>query len=140
MYDAFLDEAPTGGLDLRQQRFTPERLRDGERRRADTRRNQLVVAARVPDGTLAGHSAVTVSEQTAELAFISTTLVMPEHRGHRLGIAMKVRLHQLLRSEFPACTTVVTGNAGVNTWMNAINDQLGYRVVEQILEMQKVLS
>lgn len=140
MYDAFLDEAPTGGLDLRQQRFTPERLRDGERRRADTRRNQLVVAARVPDGTLAGHSAVTVSEQTAELAFISTTLVMPEHRGHRLGIAMKVRLHQLLRSEFPACATVVTGNAGVNTWMNAINDQLGYRVVEQILEMQKVLS
>ena len=140
MYDAFLNEAPIGGLDLRQQQFTPERLRDGEARRAEASRNQLVVAARAPDGSLAGHTAVTLSEATPDLAFISTTLVMPEHRGHRLGLAMKVRLHQLLRSEFPACTTVVTGNAGVNTWMNAVNDQLGYRVVEQVLEMQKVLG
>ena len=98
------------------------------------------MAARAPDGTLAGHTAVTLSELTPDLAFISTTLVMPEHRGHRLGLAMKVRLHQLLRAEYPACTTIVTGNAGVNTWMNAVNDQLGYRVVEQILEMQKVLG
>jgi hypothetical protein len=94
---------------------------------------------RAPDGTLAGHSAVRLADATPDLGFISTTLVMPEHRGHRLGLAMKIRLHRVLREQLPEIVTIVTGNAGVNSWMNAVNDQLGYRVIEQVLEMQKVL-
>ena len=31
----------------------------------------------------------------------------------------------------------MTGNADVNVHMNAINDVLGYRVVERLLEVEK---
>ena len=53
---------------------------------------------------------------------------------------MKVLLHQRLRAEFPATELVVTGNADVNDHMNAVNEQLGYRPVDRVLELQKVLS
>lgn len=35
------------------------------------------------------------------LAWQENTLVMPEHRGHRLGLALKEATHRLLQAEFP---------------------------------------
>jgi hypothetical protein len=35
---------------------------------------------------------------------------------------------------------VATGNADVNAHMNAVNERLGYRQVEDMLEVQKVIS
>jgi hypothetical protein len=64
---------------------------------------------------------------------------MPEARGHRLGLAMKLASHRALRAEFDECELVVTTNADVNDHMNAINEAMGYRLVEQMLEYQKRL-
>ena len=66
-------------------------------------------------------------------------MVMPEARGHRLGLGMKLATHRALRAAYPACTAVVTSNADVNDHMNAVNEALGYRVLEQLLEYQKRL-
>jgi hypothetical protein len=41
---------------------------------------------------------------------------------------------------FPDCRLLLTGNAGVNVAMNAVNDRLGYREVERCVEVQKELS
>ena len=32
---------------------------------------------------------------------------------------------------------MATGNADVNAHMNAVNERMGYRLVEQLLELQK---
>ncbi len=63
--------------------------------------------------------------------------MLPEHRGHALGIAMKVANHRAMRTLFPECRIVMTGNADVNAAMNAVNAELGYRTVERCIELQR---
>ena len=52
---------------------------------------------------------------------------------------MKVLLHQQLRALHPGAELIVTGNATTNRWMNAVNDQLGYQLVDRLLELQKLV-
>jgi GNAT superfamily N-acetyltransferase len=140
LYTRFLGEIPLGNVDIRPQVWTVQRFRDNELRALDVGKHHVLVAAVAPDGTLAGYSSLFVTDGRPERAGIDSTLVLPEHRGHRLGLAVKVRLHQETRAHHPAVVHVATGNADVNTWMNAVNEALGYRVVETCLEMQKVLA
>jgi hypothetical protein len=42
-----------------------------------------------------------------------------------------------LVAQVPECRIVATGNADVNAHMNAVNERMGYRLVEQMLEFQK---
>ena len=72
-------------------------------------------------------------------AQIGITMVLPEHRGHSLGLAMKLATHATLATAVPACGLVTTSNADVNDHMNAVNEAMGYRLVEQLLEVQKKL-
>lgn len=139
LYSRFMDEVPLGEMDLHPQSWTPERLRRTEERRAAAGRAHVLAAAVAPDGSLAGYSDLVLSAEEPEVAHIDSTLVLPEHRGHRLGLAMKVRLHQLTRELFPGCRHVVTANADVNAPMNAVNARLGYRVVLRCLDLQKVV-
>jgi GNAT superfamily N-acetyltransferase len=136
----FLGEIPLGDLDLRPQLFDVARIRHNEARIARTRRAHLVVAAESPTDGLVGYTDFYLHLDAPRLAHIDSTLVLPEHRGHRLGLAMKVLLHQRLRAEFPDTGLLVTGNADINDYMNAVNEQLGYRPIDRVLELQKVLS
>ena len=56
-----------------------------------------------------------------------------------LHLLMKPRNHRRLRAGHPECTVLMTGNAGVNAAMNAVNGRLGYRDVERCVELQKEL-
>lgn len=102
-------------------------------------KRQVLVAAVAPGGTLAGYTNLYVTDGRPERAGIDSTLVLPEHRGHRLGLALKVRLHQETRARHPEVRRIATSNAGVNSWMNAVNEELGYEVVEVCHELQKRL-
>ena len=135
----FLEEIPLGDLDLRPEIWTPERLRAGEARRAAQRRDELTVVALAPSGEVAGYTNLTLAPHAPRVASIGDTLVLPDHRGHRLGLALKVLLHQQARALHPGIELVATGNATVNTWMNAVNEQLGYRPVDRALELQKIV-
>lgn len=139
LYSSFLGEIPLEGMDINPQLWTEDKLRRTEARRVAGGYRQLVVVAQAPDGSLAGYSNV-IGGSASHWVGIDGTLVDPEHRGRRLGLAMKVRLHQLVRSEFADCDVIATGNAGVNDHMNAVNARLGYREVEHQLAMQKVLD
>jgi hypothetical protein len=61
------------------------------------------------------------------------------HRGRRLELALKVATHDLVVATYPSLVSVDTSNAEVNTWMNAVNETLGYRTIETLLELQKRL-
>ena len=66
-------------------------------------------------------------------------MVLPEHRGHRLGLATKLASHRALRAAVPACRLVTTSNAEVNMHMNAINEAIGYRLVETLVEYHRTI-
>ena len=57
------------------------------------------------------------------------TAVLPEHRGHRLGLLVKVALLEWLAREAPDIRRFITDNAGSNAHMISINEQLGFAAV-----------
>ena len=67
------------------------------------------------------------------------TLVHPEHRGHRLGAALKVANLKTLIERQPEVARVVTTNAETNAWMVAINDRLGFRPVAMVPSFKRLL-
>ncbi|UYG17814.1 GNAT family N-acetyltransferase [Brachybacterium huguangmaarense] len=109
--------------------YTPERIRIMEERRRRAGTHVLAAVAVAPDGSFAGNSEIGyASLPGTDLGYQENTLVMPEHRGHRLGLALKVANHLRLAERAPALRALVTWNSHVNPWMIAINEQLGYRV------------
>ena len=134
-----LAEIPLGDLDIEDSEWPLERIRDAEQRQVDIGRHVLTAIAIGPDGEVVGVSDVRVDDTDHEHAQVGITLVDPAHRGHRLGLALKVTSHDLALASYPALVTVDTANAEVNTHMNAVNEALGYRTIERLLELQKRL-
>ena len=139
LLSVFISEMPIEDLALEDSEWTPERLRANEARGRDIGRVSVVAAAVAPDGQLAGVHDLRPSTPDLEKAYIGITLVDQDHRGHSLGLAMKLATHRELRAAYPQCRIVATTNAGVNEHMNAINERMGYRVVEDLISLQKVL-
>jgi GNAT superfamily N-acetyltransferase len=135
----FVGMIPTGDIALEDTKFTPDRLRRNEERWHEVGRRRLVAVAFAPDGTLAGYSDLFLQAHVDHYAQVGITMVLPEHRGHALGLAMKLATHASLVEAAPTCGLVTTSNADVNEQMNAVNEQMGYRLVEQLLEVQKTL-
>lgn len=63
--------------------------------------------------------------------FQEMTAVTRAHRGHRLGLLIKVAMLDLLAGREPELEHVLTGNADANSHMIAINANLGFRVLDQ---------
>ena len=132
-------EIPLGDLDLEDSEWTPERLRAAEQRCVSIGRHVLTALAIAPDGSVAGSSDVRINDADSSHGQIGITLVDPAHRGHRLGLALKIATHDLALAAYPDCASVDTCNAEVNEHMNAVNEALGYRSIETLLELQKRL-
>jgi GNAT superfamily N-acetyltransferase len=137
--EAFNDEAPTGEMELEREVWDEERVRGLEAQSRQVGRHVLAVAALAPDDEMVGVTEIVVSEHAPHRGFQSGTLVLPAHRGHSLGLAMKLANQRQTRTLFPDCRVLMTGNAGVNVAMNALNAKLGYREVERCVEVQKEL-
>ncbi|WP_165807164.1 GNAT family N-acetyltransferase [Nocardioides currus] len=127
-------DVPTGELDLEAVVMTPERIRAGEERLSRSY-DVVVAAARRPDGVMGGYSLLYLAHGTDQV-IQDDTLVMPGHRGHRLGLALKLATYDVVRSVHPARTTMHTWTDPENTAMQATNRAFGYRAVERMHEVQ----
>jgi GNAT superfamily N-acetyltransferase len=134
-----MSEVPLGELDLEASEWTPERIRAAEQRQVNTGRHVQTAMAITPDGAVAGVSDVRVDDSDPVHGQVGITIVDPAHRGRRLGLALKLATHDLVVATYPDLVSVDTSNAEVNTWMNAVNEALGYRTIETLLELQKRL-
>jgi GNAT superfamily N-acetyltransferase len=138
---AFVGLLPPSERDAGDVRWDVDRLRAGEARNAAHDRTQVLALALAPDDAVVGFSDVRVDAPQAPVAGVGGTLVLPGHRGHRLGLAMKLATHRrllALRAEGRlACTHVDTQNATDNAAMNHVNERLGYRAAERALDLQK---
>ena len=59
------------------------------------------------------------------------TGVTKAHRGHRLGLLVKVAMAQWLRTAEPQLERIQTWNAQSNRYMIAVNEALGYTILGQ---------
>ena len=135
--EMFLEEAPMGELELEREKWDEDRVRRREERNARQGRHNPSVAAIAPDGTMAGFTEVVLNDASPWRGLQSGTIVVPEHRGRKLSLGLKIANHRQLRQHFPECKVLLTGNADVNAPMNAVNDALGFREVERCIEMQR---
>ncbi len=62
----------------------------------------------------------------------------PAHRGHRLGLLLKVANLRFLQQHEPAVTKVYTWNADSNAPMLQVNVAMGFRPVRQWGEWELV--
>ncbi len=136
---AAINDAPLDDLDYDDEVFDAERLRTYEQGQLDAgHRLYRVVARHRATGELAGHTVVTVDSTRPHVGDQHDTSVLHDHRGHRLGLWLKAEMIRWLREAEPQVEHITTGNAESNAHMIAVNERLGYRVLERGVSMQKL--
>jgi len=114
------------------QRWDPERVRQNDRREAaQGLRGHTVVARCAATGELAGLTHLSIDPVNPAWGYQDLTAVTGQHRGHRLGLLVKVGMLGLLAEHEPQLTRVITDNAEVNQHMIAINAELGFSVLDR---------
>jgi TerC family integral membrane protein len=138
---AAINDAPTDDLDIEDEVYTAERIRNYETAQlAQGRRMYQVVARHAETGEYAGHTVVAVMSDRPHLGDQHDTAVAPAHRGHRLGLLLKTEMLRWLREAEPQLHHIDTDNAGSNDHMIGINELLGYRVTGRIPYYERKLS
>ncbi|MGZ4489445.1 MAG: GNAT family N-acetyltransferase [Nocardioidaceae bacterium] len=134
-------DAPTGDIDFEASGLTPGAQRERELLYADQGRTPFVTVAVDPDGQVVAHTVLVTppAEHDPDNAYQWATMVARGHRGHRLGMAVKVANLRALQRDQPERVRVHTSNAEVNRPMVAINEVLGFGVVEVNAEFQRRL-
>jgi GNAT superfamily N-acetyltransferase len=112
--------------------YPPERIAAYEQSLVARRQTQYTLVARHRrSGEPAGITTVCVPELAPELAAQEDTSVLPAHRGHRLGLCLKIEMADWLRAERPDVHSVDTWNEATNGPMIAVNQRLGTRIVAE---------
>src|SRR4051794_14450796 len=104
---AAINDAPLDDLDIEDEVFPPQRIRDYET--ACLGRGQRLyrlLARHRGTGVLAGHTVVAVVRERPAIGYQHDTSVVREHRGHRLGLLLKSGMNQWLREAEPQLETV----------------------------------
>ncbi|RAN97780.1 hypothetical protein GAR05_03306 [Micromonospora saelicesensis] len=142
---AYLDgrlmmDAPLGDMQWEPEQVDAERIRGTDRAlEAKGRRRYHLGMRHEASGRLVAWTLLEVGASADWHAFQQITIVDPAHRGHRLGLIAKAEnLHHLLTHE-PAVRSIDTINAASNSYMVAINEQLGFRPVDSWTDWQLTL-
>ena len=126
---AMAEDVPTGELDQEPSRWTPERVREADARLAKQGRFCYTTVAIDADGQLAAYTEMGGAAANPERLYQWGTFVRREHRGRRLGMAVKVPNLRALQADLDHPAVVHTWNATTNAPMIAVNDHLGFRRV-----------
>jgi GNAT superfamily N-acetyltransferase len=135
-------EAPHGELEIEAEKLTPELWM--QRVERDRKQGMLRYDSVALDETGSVVALTTIAvpanarDRTQALQW--ATIVLPGHRGHRLGLALKARNLRVLQQNHPERTSVHTCNAEVNAPMIDINERIGFKPVELIAGFQRKLS
>jgi len=133
-----INDAPIDDLQIEDEVFSPERIRAFEAAQAARgRRLYRVVARHRVTGELAGHTFVGIDGERPWHGWQYDTSVLRDHRGHRLGLLLKIGMVRWLAEEEPQLRTLDTWNAASNTHMIRVNEVLGYEVLAHAFNWQQ---
>ncbi|HEX5994856.1 MAG TPA: GNAT family N-acetyltransferase [Jiangellales bacterium] len=133
---AYLEGRMVGDAPMGELRYEPENYDAARIQATDEtflRRGTDAYNAGVRDdetGRLVGWSAIHFEVGETTHAWQGTTIIDPNHRGHRLGLLVKLENLIRVREVQPALRYVDTWNAEENTHMIAINEAIGFRPVD----------
>jgi GNAT superfamily N-acetyltransferase len=120
-------DAPSAGLEQTEDLWTADRVRSVDDLWATSPRLSLTtVAVHDTTGQLAGYTELDVPAESDRPVEQVDTLVLREHRGHRLGTLLKLTNLRELAGRFPAHTVVETMNAEDNRHMLDVNEAVGF--------------
>ncbi len=137
---ASINDAPLDDLDIEDENFAPERIRNYETAQLSRgQRLYRLLARHRETGALGGHTVVAVEEERPTLGDQHDTSVVRDHRGHRLGLFLKTGMNLWLREAEPQLETIDTWNAESNERMIAVNEELGYRAMGRELQFQRTV-
>lgn len=139
LQSAFNSEVPMGDLDIEPEVWDESRVRAGEEQARRMGRHRQATIAVTGGGQVVALTEMFSAEGQPDIGWQSGTLVLPDHRGHRLGMTVKLANLRRYETAFPAVRVVHSWNGEQNGPMVAINDALGFRPVEYLVEMQRVM-
>jgi GNAT superfamily N-acetyltransferase len=135
-----LSDAPMGDLAWAPENVDAERFSQAEQTRIDRGGRTYNSAVRHDaSGRIVGWTALTLERTVPEHAWQLITLVEPNHRGHRLGTIVKITNLQYAIAGEPALRVITTWNAAVNDHMISINEAVGFRPVDMLVNWQQTL-
>ena len=123
-------DEPAGDGERQEETWDPESIREADELLASREVRKLAaVAQHVPSGRIVAFSEILLADDTPDQSWQLITVVHPAHRGHRLGLAIKIANLDVLAERAPAVRFIRTGNAAVNAPMIAVNDMMGFEIV-----------
>ena len=133
-------DAPTGDVEFEPESMTVEDYQTMLDHQRDTGRTIITtVAVHRETGVVAAYTDLSLPSGDTHVVFQWGTLVLPEHRGHRLGMAVTVGNLEALARLAPERRSVLTMNDEQNPWMVEINKDLGFEIIEEALTMKAAL-
>jgi GNAT superfamily N-acetyltransferase len=134
-------DEPAGDGERQAEHWDEARLRENAELLADRNVRKLAaVAQHLTSGQVVAMSELLIADDTPNQAWQLLTVVHPDHRGHRLGLAVKLANLEFLAQQGPDVRVIVTGNASVNEPMIAVNDMMGFKIASEGAFWQKHLS
>jgi GNAT superfamily N-acetyltransferase len=137
---AMSTDVPKDEMDWREEVWDGPRLRRNEAEVQAMDRSYVAAGAvHRTTGRMVAFTTMGVPRSAPQRAYQWETLVLREHRGHRLGMRCKLAALQELHAAQPDAQFISTWNAKENAPMIAVNDALGARTNGGIAALQKVL-
>ncbi|MDQ3656495.1 MAG: GNAT family N-acetyltransferase [Chloroflexota bacterium] len=123
-------DEPAAGLEIDEETWDEARVVSHDEAEIAGGRDMLTsVVEHVPTGKLVGINELSVAKDRTRPVGQEDTLVLAEHRGHRLGMLLKATNLQELTTFAPEAPLVFTFNAEENRHMLNVNEAVGFRAV-----------
>lgn len=120
-------DPPLGDVDYQPEEWDEDRVRDLDARRtAEGRHWMTTVVRHIASDTLVGFTELVCAHDPGTPVFNHNTLVLSEHRGHRLGMLIKLANLRFLSETAPGHPAIYTWNAEENRHMLDVNEKLGF--------------
>ncbi len=134
---AAINDAPMGELTYEDEVFDLPRLRDMEAAAAGRGDSIYRIWARHREsGAIGGHTLVVVNPLDPRHGWQGDTAVSRAHRGHRLGLLVKIAMMQWLAEVEPQLVSIDTWNQADNAFMINVNEAIGYRLSRVFAEYE----
>lgn len=134
---AAINDAPMTDPDAEPDVWDADRVRAYDRAMAARRQTVYRVMARHrATGAWAGHTVLCVDEFDPAVGHQEDTSVVDAHRGHRLGLRLKIEMLRWVADERPEMRSTETWNSVENHHMLAVNELLGTEVVDRHLSLR----
>ena len=138
---AAINDAPMGALTFEDEVFDLARLQMIENNLAGRGdRSYRVVARHRETGEVGGHTFLAINPLQPWLGGQGDTAVARQHRGHQLGLLLKIDMLRWLAEVEPQLEIIQTWNNVDNRFMINVNEALGYRLSQVFATFERNLD